>query len=200
MAKPRNRDSQRFRIYIDERTGVEYGFQPIAGSVYPIVRESGKPVLDNGLKVAPSGFDSPPPSKRSLGGEGDISGDPRANSDFATPSNVNVIPPESANVVVSVNSSTSIAWNLQPVVLISGALVNQTMLVNPQFVPGAQGQQLTLQCVGSNVTLINGSGLVLHSTRYIMSSGSLISLIYSATDNNFYETSRGSLFSDMGKF
>lgn len=200
MAKPRNRDSQRFRIYVDDRTGVEFGFQPIASSVYPIVRESGKPVLDQGLKVAPSGYDSPPPSKRSLGGEGDISGDPRPNSDFATASNVNVIPPESANVVVSVNSSSSIAWNKEPVVLIAPALANQTMSVNPQVVPGTQSQQITLQCVGSNVTLLNGSGLTLYTTRYLMRSGSLINLFYSQTDNTWHETSRGTLFGDLGQF
>ncbi len=200
MAKPRNRDSQRFRIFIDERTGLEYGFQPIASSVYPIVRESGRPVLDKGLKVAPSSFDSPPPSKRSLGGEGDISGDPRANSDFATPSNVNIIPPQSVNVVVSVNSSSSIAWNTEPVVLIAPALANQTMAVSPQVVPGTQSQQITLQCVGSNVTLLNGSGLTLYTPTYLMKSGSLINLFYSQTDNTWHETSRGTLFGDLGQF
>lgn len=200
MAKPRDRDSQRFRIFIDDRTGLEYGFQPIASSVYPIVRESGRPVLDKGLKVAPSSFDSPPPSKRSLGGEGDISGDPRANSDFATPSNVNVIPQESAKIIVSVNSSTSISWNTEPVVYIAPALADQTMSVNPQVVAGTQSQQITLECVGSSVTLLNGSGLTLYSTTYKMNSGSLLNLFYSQTDNTWHETSRGTLFTETGTF
>lgn len=199
MAKRRDRDSQRFRIFVDERTGLEYGFTPITSYPNAYTRESGRPVLDQGLKVAPSEFDSPPPSKKSLGGA-DISGDPRANSDFATPSNVNVIPSESANVVVSVNSSTSIAWNLQPVVLIAPALANQTMAVNPQVVQGSQGQQITLECVGSNVTLLNGSGLTLYTARYLMGSGALLNLFYSATDNTWHETSRGNLFSDLGQF
>lgn len=200
MAKSRNSDSGQYRIFIDDRTGLEYGFQPIASSVYPIVRESGRPVLDQGLKVAPSSYDTPPPSKRSLGGEGDISGDPRANSDFATPSNVNVIPPESKNVVVSVNSSSSIAWNTEPAVLIAPALRNQTMAVNPQVVAGIQGQQITLLCVGSILTILNGSGLTLYTTRYRMGSGALINLFYSQTDNTWHETSRGTLFGDLGQF
>lgn len=199
MAKRRDRDSQRFRIFEDERTGLEYGFVPITSYPNAYTRESGRPVLDNGLKVAPSDFDSPPPSKRPLGGA-DISGDPRANSDFATPSNVNIIPQESQNVVVSVNSSTSIAWNLQPVVLIAPALANQTMAINPQVVPGTQSQQITLQCVGSSVTLLNGSGLTLYTSRYLMGSGALLNLFYSATDNTWHETSRGNLFTDIGQF
>ena len=160
-------------------------------------RESGRPTRDNNLEVAPSEFDSPPPSKKPLGGA-DVSGSPRGNSNFSTDSNVYVIPPESVNVVVSVTSSSSIAWNLQPVVLISGSLTNLTMAVNPQIVQGAQSQQITLQCVGSNITLLNGSGLTLNTSQYRMTSGSLINLFYSATDNTWHETSRGVLFGDLG--
>lgn len=200
MAKRRNRDSERFRIFEDERTGLEYGFTPITSYPNAYTRESGKPVLDKGLKVAPSEYDSPPPSKKSLGGEGDISGDPRGNSDFSVTSNVNIIPPESAKVIVSVNSSTSIAWNLEPVVYIAPALANQAMAVNPQVTQGTQGQQITLQCVGSNVTLSNGSGLTLYTSRYLMGSGSLLNLFYSQTDNTWHETSRGNLNSDLGQF
>lgn len=199
MAKRRHRDSQRFRIFEDERTGLEYGFVPITSYPNAYTRESGKPVLDQGLKVAPSEFDSPPPSKKSLGGA-DISGDVRANSDFATPSNVNVIPPESTKIIVSVNSSTSISWNKEPVVYIAPALANQTMAVNPQIVAGTQSQQITLQCVGSNVTLLNGSGLTLYSANYLMGSGALLSLFYSQTDNTWHETSRGNLYTDTGFF
>lgn len=199
MAKRRDRDSQRFRIFEDERTGLEYGFVPITSYPNAYTRESGRPVLDGGLKVAPSDFDSPPPSKKSLGGA-DISGDVRANSDFATPSNVNIIPPESTKVIVSVNSSTSISWNTEPVVYIAPALANQTMAINPQVVRGTQGQQVTLQCVGSNVTLLNGSGLTLYTATYLMRSGALINLFYSQTDNTWHETSRGTLFGDLGQF
>lgn len=200
MAKTKDRDSQRFRIFEDERTGLEYGFKPLTSYPNAYTRESGRPVLDKGLKVAPQEFDSPPPSKRSLGGEGDISGDVRANSDFATASNVYVIPPQSAKVIVSVNSSSSISWNTEPVVYIAPALANQTMAINPQVVPGTQSQQITLECVGSSVTLLNGSGLTLYSARYKMDSGSLLNLFYSQTDNTWHETSRGVLFEDLGQF
>jgi len=65
---------------------------------------------DNGVKIAPTEIDVPPPSNKSLGGEGDISGDPRVDSDFTT-DDAETIPPGSQRVVVSVNSSTAINWN-----------------------------------------------------------------------------------------
>lgn len=196
MAKRREKDSERFRIYTSDRSGLEYGFKPITSLPNAYTRESGKPTLDKGLKIAPSEFDSPPPSQKSLGGEGDISGDPRSNSDSGTPSNVYLIPPESQKVVVSVTSSNSISWNLEPVVYLSTSL-NLTMAVNPQLIAGGSLQTITLMCVGSNVTLNNGSGLTLRTNKYLMSSGSLISFIY---DSAWLETSRSTLFGDLGVF
>lgn len=39
-------------------------------------------IKDNSYLVMPDEFDTPPPSNKSLGGEGEVSGDPRANSQF----------------------------------------------------------------------------------------------------------------------
>lgn len=195
MAKRRDKDSDRFRIYVDDRTGLEYGFKPITSYPNAYTRESGKPTLDNGLKVAPSEFDSPPPSKKSTGGEGEILGDPRANSDPSTSSNVYVIPAESQKVIVNVNSSSSIAWNTEPVVYLQST-VNLTMAVNPQVVAGMTNQQITLMCVGSSITLLNGSGLLLNTQRFTMNSGILINLFYGT---GWFETSRSLVFGDLGK-
>lgn len=188
MAKSKNRDSGRFRIYTDDRYGTEYGFQPITSPPNAYTRESGKPVSDGGLKVSPTSFDTPPPSKQPLGGEGDISGDPRSNSDFATPSNVYIIPPESTKVIVSVNSSTAIAWNDQPIVYITGALTNMTMSVNPQIVRGTQGQIISMQGVGSSVALVNGSGITVDFNQALvtMDSGDIGTFIYNATDSTWH--------------
>ena len=99
MAKPRSRDSGRFRIYVSDRSGFEFGFIPTVEGKVPYTRESGKPVQDLNVKVAPTEFDSPPPSKLPLGGQGDINaGNVRANSDFATPNNVFIV--NSTNVVL----------------------------------------------------------------------------------------------------
>lgn len=197
MAKPRSRDSGRFRIYVSDRSGFEFGFQPITSGPNAYDRESGKPVQDKNLKVSPTEFDSPPPSNIPLGGEGDISGSPAANSNFDTPSNAFIEP---AKIIVSVNSSNSISWNQNPWVYISGALQNQTMAVNPQVVAGQESQQITLFCVGSNVTLINGSGLTLRNSRFAMSSGAILTLMYHTNNSTWFETSRSVLYGDLGLF
>jgi len=200
VAKPRSRDSGRFRIYVSDRSGFEFGFLPITSRPNAYTRETGKPVQDLNVKVAPNEFDTPPPSKQPLGGEGDVSnGNVAPNSNFDTPANAYVIPSNSTKIIVSVNSSTSIAWNQEPWNYIVGNLVAQTMSVNPQVVAGAQGQQVTLFGVGSAVTLINGSGLTLHTSQVTIGSGSLLSLIYSQTDNLWHETSRSLLYSDLGR-
>lgn len=90
MASPRKKDSQRFRIYTSQRSGFEFGFQPITERPNAYSREAGKPVQDLNIQVSPNEFDSPPPSTQPLGGK-DISGSPRANSDF-TNANASIQP------------------------------------------------------------------------------------------------------------
>ena len=201
MAKPRSRDSGRFRIYVSDRSGFEFGFKPTIGGPVPYTRESGKPVQDVNVKVAPTEFDNPPPSKLPLGGQGDISnGNVRANSDPSTPSNAFLVPSESNRITVLVTSSSSIAWNQEPWTQIAGSLASQTMAVNPQVVLGTQSQQITLMCVSNQITLITGSGLTLNKPNFIMSSGSIINLMYNTGNLTWQETSRSSQYSDLGGF
>jgi len=191
MAKTRSKDSERFRIYVSDRSGFEYGFQPVTSYPNAYTRESGKPVKDKNTVVAPSEFDSPPPSKKSLGGEGEIGSGARADSDPATPSNAYVIPPESQKVIAYVNSSSSIAWNNKPTVYIAGSNAAQVMSVNPQIVPGTQGLYIALECVGSSVTLRNGSGITVDFNQSFikMDSGGIATLLFNATDNTWHMTS-----------
>ncbi len=196
MAKPRSRDSGRFRIYVSDRSGFEFGFQPITSRPNAYGRESGKPVQDLNIKVSPEEFDTPPPSKQPLGGEGDISnGNIRPNSDPSTASNAFIV--TSANLV-SVSSSSSIAWNQDPWTNIYGSLLTQTMAVNPQVVAGAQNQQITLLCVSNQITLLNGSGLGLRTTQLTMTSGSVLCLMYQTSNTIWQETSRSQLYGDLG--
>lgn len=424
MASPRKKDSERFRIYTSQRSGFEFGFQPITERPNAYWREAGKPVQDVNIQVSPNEFDQPPPSTQPLGGK-DISGSARANSDF-TNSNAQIQPtslvtyitpgtidsntvlllhmdgingstsfPDSefiqktvtanSGAIVSTtqskfgggscffNGSTSFLstpdsndWNFgagdftvdfwvyvntlgvqqayvaqdvteiltkgwrlyidtldrlflrfdnsgspianyrctptlsignffhfafvrsntgafifvngssqavtqltafgtktmpdyaapltigarvsvdnpqiitepfngyidevrvssiarwvsgftpptsaysdssptlpiatnQPL-LIGGSGQNVTLSLNPQVVQGREAQACTIQCVGSNVTLLNGRGLTLNTPQYLMTSGSLLNLFYSATDNTWHETSRGQLFGDLGQF
>lgn len=190
MAKRRDQESQRFRWWNSDLSGFQFGFQPLTSEPNAYTRWSGKPVRDNGLQVAPSEYDTPPPSKRSLGGEGDISGDPRANSDFATPANAYLTPSESEPVVYAVNSSSSIPWNTDPVVYIVGSNANQVMAVNPQIVAGQNGLVVAFQGVGSTVTITTGNGVTFdftNTTQINMTSGAIAVAIY--TDNTWHFTS-----------
>ncbi len=197
MAQPRSRDSGRFRIYVSDRSGFEFGFQPITSRPNAYGRESGKPVQDLNVKVAPLEFDQPPPSKKSLGGEGDVSsGNVRPNSDF-TDTNALIL---NQSVVVQVSSSSSINWNQYPWTNIAGVLASQTMAVNPQIVAGAQSQQITLLCVSNQIIVINGSGLGLRTSQYNMTSGSILCLMYQTSNLTWQETSRSSLYGDLGSF
>lgn len=195
MAKPRSRDSGRFRIYVSDRSGFEFGFQPITSYPNAYTRESGKPVQDINIKVSPDEFDTPPPSRQPLGGEGDISnGNVRQNSDFANPSNAFIA--TSANITL-VSSSNAISWNQDPWTNIAGTVSIQTMAVNPQVIAGAQNQQITILCLSNQITLINGSGLTLRK-NYIMTSGSLLCLMYQTSNSTWFETSRSTLYGDLG--
>ena len=201
MAKPRSRDSGRFRIYVSDRSGFEFGFIPKIEGPNPYTRESGKPVQDLNSKVSPSEFDSPPPSKLPLGGQGDISsGNVAPNSNFDNPSNAFVIPSNSTKIIIPVSSSNSIAWNQEPWNYLAGTVSKQTMAVNPQIIAGQQSQQICLFCISNQITLINGSGLSLRNSQFVMNSGSIINLMYQTGTLTWQETSRSSLYSDLGAF
>lgn len=60
---------------------------------------------------------------------------------------------------------------------------------NPQISRGQQNSMLTLQSVGDPFILENGNGLSMRSV-FTMDSGSILNMIYNATDNLWYETSR----------
>lgn len=201
MAKPRDKESGRFRIYVSDRSGFEFGFIPITSYPNAYTRESGKPVQDINIKVTPTEYDQPPPSNLPLGGQGDISSsDVRANSDPAVDANVYIVPPITLFTTVIVSPGTSISWNQDPWTQIAGSSAVTTMSANPQVVPGENNKQICFMCVSNQIILSNGNGLSLHSPFYVMSSGSIISFFYSRTDNLWYETSRSSLYQDLGAF
>ncbi len=192
MASPREKDSQRFRIYTSQRSGFEFGFQPITERPNAYSREAGKPVQDVNIQVSPDEFDSPPPSTQPLGGQGDISGNVRANSDFSVDSNVYVTVPQSIPVVYYLTASQSIPWNNNPVVYIGGLNSNITMSSNPQIVAGDGGKLVAFQCVGSNITLNSANGITFDfiNTPFItMASGGIITAIYNKTDSTWHITS-----------
>lgn len=153
-------------------------------------------VKDKGSLVGPGEFDSPPPSNQSTGGEGEFNRSGiRANSDSfnavvlrpiqtVTPSGGILFPtvPDSQGKTDPNNS-----W-----VYVAGASSLTDVTVNPQVSAGRQNSIITVECVSNNIVLETGSGLSLRAL-FNMSSGSILNLIYNATDNLWYETSRSSV-------
>lgn len=187
MAERGVRKGDRFKWWVSERSGFQFGFVPLTSPPNAYTRESGRPVRDNGIQIAPDEFDTPPPSTKSLGGEGEIGTGARANS-----TDVNDVPPESVSQVIYVNSSRAISWNNNPTVYISGSNANQVMAVNPQITSGIHGLYIALQGVGSSVTLKNGSGITFDFQgipNVVMGSGAIATLIYNATDSTWHMTS-----------
>lgn len=160
-------------------------------------------VKDEGFLVGPDEFDAPPPSRISLGGEGDISGDPRPNSTtYTTPSDVDkpvrYVTAAGISFTEDINADDSNPVN-QGWLYISGSNQNVTVTANPQIPAARHGQMLTLQCIGSSVLLNSGNGLSLR-THYNMDSGAILNLFYSATNNLWNETSRSHQTKNLGAF
>ena len=152
-------------------------------------------VLNEGVLVAPDEFDAPPPSKKSLGGEGDISpGDTRVDSDtYTTPSDLDL-------PVYYITAADGITFNERiyrssgeqtnyGYLRVAGSNGNIDVTANPQVSASRHGVQLTIECVGSSIILEDGSGLSLRSV-FNMDSGSILNLFYSETTNLWQETSR----------
>ncbi len=149
-------------------------------------------VKDLQFKVSPDEFDEPPPSKKSLGGEADVSqGDMRSGADFSSPSTY-AVPAGYDNPIVYITA----AGGITPVfthafMLVSGSNASVTITANPQIAAGQQGQVLSLLCADSSITFSNGTGLALMgSARFIMNSGASITLIYNTGSTVWWETAR----------
>ena len=144
------------------------------------------------LKVGGVEFDTPPPSRKSLGGEGDVAaGITRSNSDFSSISTTDT-PAGFGHPTVYITAAGGITPSYaHPFMYIAGSNSNITVSANPQIVAGQQNDILTLACVGSSITLANGNGVALMgSARFVMDSGSIITLIYSTGGSVWQETSR----------
>ena len=163
-------------------------------------------VYDKGSLVAPDEYDTPPPSDIPLGGEGDISGDPRANSatSYATPSGqgfgVQYITALGGISFVNGDDSDgdpndNLGW-----VYVSGSNSTIDITKDSQISAGAQNDIITVEGVGSGVILQTGSGLLLRSPSFLVDSGAIISFFYSQTDNLWHETSRSHRTKNLGAF
>ncbi len=167
----------RFKRRNDDRTGFKF---------YEI-----ELVKEGPYKVAGSELDVPPPSKKSLGGEGDISGEPRLNSRFDLSGTANVlevyqIPTYVITAGGGITPDFNHAW-----MQVVGSNQAVDITANPQIVRSTEGKVLTLVCVGSGVTLDNATGLnLMGSSQFVMTSGSVIGFIYNTGNTAWNETFR----------
>lgn len=192
MSERGNRKSDIYKWWNSDRSGFQFGFTPITNRPNDYTRDPGRPVRDNGVQVAPDEYDEPPPSNKPLGGEGEIGTGARENSSFATDSNVYAIPQNYLIPVQYLTASSTIRWNYDNVPLyVSGSNTAVTLSSNPQITAGVPRQYISIQCVGSSVTLIDGNGIQIdfNVPRIVMASGGVATLIYNATDSLWHITS-----------
>lgn len=141
--------------------------------------------------VHPDEYDTPSPSKKSLGGEGDISGSPRVSATSAFFVADTAVPTDVDNPVVYVTAAGGITPSTHPFMLVTGSNVNVDITANPQITRGKEGQVLTLFCTDSRITLDHGTGLnMLGSAGYAMRSGDISVFFYHTGGTVWDETSR----------
>ena len=192
MAERSLRKGDRFKWWNSERSGFQFGFQPLTTLPNEYSREQGRPVRDNGVQVAPDEYDQPPPSNKPLGGEGEIGVGARANSSPADPANAYYIAPNYLIPVQYLTAASQITWNDNNVPLyITGSNSNITLSSNPQIVSGQHGKVISLFGVGSNVTVVDGQGISIdfNVPAVVLDSGAIATLIYNATDSLWHMTS-----------
>ena len=155
--------------------------------------------LDEGHLVSGDEYDAPPPSKRLVAGEGDVSpGDTRVNyTSYAVDAkNYTTTQVLEAASQISLHREVDNAGQytyIQSTVYVAGSNAGVALSSNPQIVASNHGDRLTVQGAGSAVSLSDGNGLNLRSA-ITLNSGTLINLVYNATDGLWVEGSRGEVW------
>lgn len=191
MSERTIRKGDRFRWWNSDRSGFQFGFLPLTSPPNSYYREDGRPVSDKGFKVAPDEFDQPPPSTKPLGGA-DISGETRANSDPAVTSNAYFISPAYLIPVQYIPASGTVSWNYDNTpIYIVGSNQAVTLGNNPLSI-GPHGTYISIQGVGSGVTINSGNGITfdfINRPNITLNSGSIATLVSNATDSTWHVTS-----------
>jgi len=162
-------------------------------------------IRDEGFFVGPDEYDSPPPSTRPLGGEGELSdGNVRANPmSYDTPTENDI----TINLIQAVNGINFVRKTYtggevlnSGLVYISGSDSLTIISKNPQITTGLQNDIIIIECVSNQVVISNGNGVSLMNSHYVMDSGAVMTLIYNTGSNVWQETSRGHKFKSIGGF
>lgn len=190
MSERITRKGDRFRWWNSDRSGFQFGFSPLTSPPNSYYREDGRPVSDKGVVVSPDEYDQPPPSNIPLGGP-EIGTGARSNSDPSVDANVYIVPSESLPNVQYLIAATKIQWNQSNIPLyVTGSLNNVTLDNNP-LSSGIQGLYISIQGVGSGVTINSGNGITMDFNKpsIRLDSGSIATLLYNATDSTWHITS-----------
>ena len=150
-------------------------------------------IKDATWKVGGDEYDTPPPSKLSLGGEGDASsGDALIANSFGVVQ-ITSTPTAYDHPINYLTAAGGITPSFaHPWMYVVGSLENITVTADPQIGVGTEGKQLTLYGVGSSVRLSHGTGLILvASMPVVVGSGDIVTFMYSTADTAWRETSRG---------
>lgn len=191
MSERQRRRSLRFLKETSDRSGFDNWERNREGTFKKVWQS----IKQGGLKLEPSEFDMPPPSKKSLGGA-DISGEPRANwDDTDVPSGCSI-----TVQYLAVDSQVTQSLNDGEVAYITGSNGNVTLTSDPQFVAGASNQIMTVIGVGSNVVLTSGNGLALRTSTFLMDSGAILNVLYDKENTQWVELSRSHMTRSYGGF
>ena len=171
--------SERFRKRISGRSGFDY-------LAHEMIKE-------NGVWIGPDERDDPPPSKLSLGGEGDINQGSYFRSSTSTAIDADV-----TNPTFFITAAGGITPNYDhPYMRVTGSNAAITISANPQIAVGQEGKFLTLFCTDSAITINNGTGVAtIASTPIVLTSGGISVFMFNTANNAWNETSRVS--SDVG--
>ena len=152
-------------------------------------------VKDGPYKVDPDEFDTPPPSRKSLGGEGEVSGEFRPSGNSPDSGTLNT-PSGFDNPTVYLTAAGGISPSFtHPWMRVSGSNGAITVTAVPAITRGREGQILTLQCVDSAFTLTHGSA---NAINLMGSAGSVT--VRSGGEITFYFSSGNLAWNEATRF
>ena len=169
----------RFKKRISGRSGFDY-----------LEREM---IKEDGIWIGPDERDDPPPSKISLGGEGDVS-----RGSYFRDSTSTTIDSDRENPTFYITAAGGISPNYDhPYMRVTGSNGAIIISANPQIAVGAEGKVLTLFCTDSSITITNGNGVATAASQnLLLTSGGVAVFMFNTANNAWNETSRVS--SDVG--
>ena len=142
-------------------------------------------IKEDGVWINANEKDNPPPSKISLGGEGDISLGTYFRSSTST-----AVENENPTFYITAAGGISPGYD-HPYMRITGSNGAITITANPRIATGPDGKVLTLFCTDSQITINNGNGVAtMASTPIVLNSGSVATFIYNTGNMAWNETSR----------